>query len=56
VTACKLHIACETAIRRYPHNSSEISALPDSTVKNTPSVKKLCPQKIIASACNFVKT
>jgi hypothetical protein len=55
VAARKLHIACETAIYRYPHNSSEISALLDSKVINTASVK-MCQQKIIASACIFVKT
>jgi len=36
-------------------HQTEISALLDSCVKNTTSVKMPCPQKI-ASTCIFVKT
>jgi hypothetical protein len=36
-------------------HQTEISPLLDSSVKNTPSVKMLCPQKF-ASTCIFVKT
>jgi len=36
-------------------HQTEISALLDSCVKKTASVKMLCPQKI-ASTCIFVKT
>jgi hypothetical protein len=39
------HVAHETAVCRNPHSSSEIPARTDGWVTNTPSVKKLCPQK-----------
>jgi hypothetical protein len=49
------HIAHVTVICRNSLDSSEIPALLDSWVTNTPSVKLYCPQKGVTH-CIFLKT
>ena len=46
-----IYIAYEGVVVTHTDRQTDIPALPDSWVTNTPSVKMLCPQKIACSLC-----